>query len=50
MSITIALVGCGRIAKRHVELLSGGSMKGAELAGLCDNDVSKAEALKTAQA
>lgn len=48
MSIKIALVGCGRIAKRHVELLSGGNIKGAELAGLCDNDVSKAEALKTA--
>ena len=46
MSIKIALVGCGRIAKRHVELLSGGSIKGAELAGLCDSDVSKAKALK----
>lgn len=48
MSIKIALVGCGRIAKRHVELLSGGNIKGAELAGLCDSDVSKAQSLKTA--
>jgi len=45
MSIKIALVGCGRIAKRHVELLSKNVIKGAELAALCDSDIQKAEAL-----
>lgn len=34
--LKVALVGCGRIAKRHAELLGGGHVKGARLAGVCD--------------
>ena len=32
----VALVGCGRIANRHAELLGGGHVQGAELAAVCD--------------
>ncbi len=38
---TFALVGCGRIAKRHAELLSG-VIKGAKLVAVCDIDENKA--------
>lgn len=38
-----ALVGCGRIAKRHAELLSG-VVAGAKLVAVCDVDVEKARA------
>lgn len=38
-----ALVGCGRIAKRHAELLSG-VVKGAQLVAVCDIDAGKARA------
>lgn len=34
--IRVALVGCGRIAKRHAELLAGGHIRGASLACVCD--------------
>lgn len=34
--IKFALVGCGRIAKRHAELLGGGQIGGATLAAVCD--------------
>ena len=40
----IALVGCGRIAKRHCELLGGGHIPGAVLAAVCDIVPEKAEA------
>lgn len=43
--LRFALVGCGRIAKRHADLLGRGQIQGAELAGVCDNVVSKAEKL-----
>ena len=43
-NLRFALVGCGRIAKRHADLLGSGSIKGAELAAVCDTDASKAEA------
>jgi UDP-N-acetyl-2-amino-2-deoxyglucuronate dehydrogenase len=36
VSIGIALVGCGRIAKRHAELLGRGQIAGAHLAAVCD--------------
>ncbi len=39
----IALVGCGRIAKRHAELLSG-VIDGAQLAAVCDTNIDKARA------
>jgi len=35
------IIGCGRIAKRHAELLAGG-VKGAELGAVCDTDINKA--------
>lgn len=34
--IRIGLLGCGRIAKRHADLLSGGHIKGAALVAVCD--------------
>lgn len=34
--LNIALVGCGRIAKRHSELLGKGEIRGAHLAAVCD--------------
>ncbi len=36
MKLRFALVGCGRIAKKHAEILAGGHVSGAELAALCD--------------
>jgi UDP-N-acetyl-2-amino-2-deoxyglucuronate dehydrogenase len=36
VSIGIALVGCGRIAKRHAELLGRAQISGAHLAAVCD--------------
>lgn len=43
--LRFALVGCGRIAKRHSELLGKGQVVGAQLAGVCDIDIAKAEAI-----
>lgn len=40
--IKFALVGCGRIAKRHAELLGNGQIDGAHLAAVCDVDADKA--------
>jgi len=34
--LKVALVGCGRIAKRHSELLGYNQIKGAKLVGACD--------------
>ena len=34
--LKIALVGCGRIAVRHADLLAGGHIRGATLAAVCD--------------
>ncbi len=36
MSLRFALVGCGRIAKKHAEILAGGHVSGAELSAVCD--------------
>src|SRR5512137_1288724 len=43
--LKFALVGCGRIAKRHSELLGHRQIAGAELAAVCDVVASKAQAL-----
>ena len=43
--LKFALVGCGRIAKRHSELLGNGQIDGAELVAVCDLVASKAEAI-----
>lgn len=42
--INFALLGCGRIAKRHAELLGNGEIKGARLAAVCDIDPARATA------
>jgi predicted dehydrogenase len=43
--LRFALVGCGRIARRHAELLSSGAIEGARLVAVCDVVMSKAEVL-----
>ncbi len=43
--IGFALLGCGRIAKRHAELLGGGQIEGAKLAAVCDSDADRALAI-----
>lgn len=42
--INFAIVGCGRIAKRHAELLGSGQIAGARLAAVCDIQRDRAEA------
>ena len=44
-NLRIALVGCGRISKRHTELLGQGRVAGAELAAVCDIQPNKAAVL-----
>ncbi len=41
--LKIALVGCGRIAVRHAELLAGGHIAGATLAAVCDIEPARAK-------
>jgi UDP-N-acetyl-2-amino-2-deoxyglucuronate dehydrogenase len=43
--LKFALVGCGRIAKRHAEILGHGQVQNASLAAVCDIDVAKAAAM-----
>jgi UDP-N-acetyl-2-amino-2-deoxyglucuronate dehydrogenase len=43
--INFALVGCGRISKRHSELLGENQVAGAQLVAVCDKIVSKAEVI-----
>lgn len=43
--LRFALVGCGRIAKRHAALLGSGEIVGAELAAVCDILPDRAKAL-----
>jgi UDP-N-acetyl-2-amino-2-deoxyglucuronate dehydrogenase len=43
--LKFALVGCGRIAKRHAELLGGGVIEGATLAAVCDVNLDRAQKL-----
>ncbi|MCE4538184.1 Gfo/Idh/MocA family oxidoreductase [Pelomonas sp. P7] len=42
--INFAIIGCGRIAKRHAELLGTGQIGGARLAAVCDIDPTRARA------
>lgn len=42
--INFAIIGCGRIAKRHAELLGTGQIAGARLAAVCDIDPARAQA------
>ncbi len=43
--IRVGLLGCGRISKRHSDLLSNNQIKGAKLAAVCDIDSLKAQEL-----
>jgi len=43
--IRFGLLGCGRIAKRHSDLLGGNHIKGAELVAVCDTDRARADAI-----
>ena len=45
--LKFVLIGCGRISKRHSELLAGGHIEGAQLVAVCDLDINKAETLGT---
>jgi predicted dehydrogenase len=40
-----ALLGCGRIAPKHIDALTSGAVAGAELVALCDVKIERAEAL-----
>lgn len=42
--INFAIIGCGRIAKRHAELLGTSQIAGARLAAVCDIDPVRAKA------
>lgn len=44
-TLSFALVGCGRIALRHAQLLGTGKIPGAILAAVCDTDFAKASIL-----
>jgi UDP-N-acetyl-2-amino-2-deoxyglucuronate dehydrogenase len=41
--IHFALLGCGRIAKRHADVLGAGQVAGAKLVAVCDTDASRAK-------
>ncbi|MES1149161.1 MAG: Gfo/Idh/MocA family oxidoreductase, partial [Bradyrhizobium guangdongense] len=43
--IRFGLLGCGRIAKRHSELLGGSHIEGARLAAVCDPLNARADAI-----
>lgn len=45
--IRFALIGCGRIAKRHAELLGTGQIAGAQLVAVSDIDPTRADAYAT---
>ena len=45
--IHFAILGCGRIAKRHAELLGTGQIAGAKLAAVCDIDRVRVDAFAT---
>lgn len=44
-TLRFSLVGCGRIAKRHSELLGNDQIGQAKLAAVCDIDLSRAESI-----
>ena len=47
VSLNFALVGCGRIAKRHSELLGLGQISNARLAAVCDVNEERASNIGT---
>ncbi len=42
-TLNFALLGCGRIAKKHSEILGGGHIEGARLSAVCDIKPERAE-------
>lgn len=44
--IRFGVVGCGRISKRHLDLLGGNHIAGAELVAICDSDPARLEAAR----
>jgi len=40
--LNFALIGCGRIAKKHAEIIGGKQISGAELVGVCDTQEDRA--------
>lgn len=44
--IKFGVLGCGRIAKRHLDLLGGGQIDGARLVAMCDNQSDRLEAAR----
>ncbi len=43
--LRFALVGCGRIAPKHVDTLTGGAVPGGKLVAVCDEKFERAEAI-----
>ena len=43
--IRFGLLGCGRIAKRHADLLGGNQIEGARLVAVCDPVRARADAI-----
>lgn len=43
-----AILGCGRIARRHADLLAGNAIPGATLTAVCDTDPKAADSFATA--
>src|SRR5207302_9655205 len=43
-TLNFALVGCGRISKRHLELLGRGNVASSRLAAVCDVAIDRAAA------
>jgi UDP-N-acetyl-2-amino-2-deoxyglucuronate dehydrogenase len=46
--IRFGVLGCGRIAKRHLDLLGGNQIEGASLVAICDNNGRRLEAARQA--
>src|SRR5512138_1259865 len=42
--LRFGIVGCGRIATRHADLLASGAVGGARLVAVCDNVAARAQA------
>jgi predicted dehydrogenase len=47
--LKFAIVGCGRIAKRHSDLLGDGQIEGAKLIAVCDKKFDRAKAISDAK-
>lgn len=43
--LKFALIGCGRIAPKHVDALTSGAVTGAKLVAVCDEKLDRAEAI-----